>query len=199
MIYLVIVTLAILFSVIFLLRKKPLILVSIGFFILAIISLFVFFNRHLKIPQDYRQAINLLHMPDDLYNPIISEKIDFHVKGYTKKYKFEPKYLGIYEAGIDFGDGGVKKEYVFKGEILFEFISNGEVLESKIASKIISALYMDNNLERYRKVTIAEFNGYIGQNQIDDLSVRLTVIKPDMELQNYQGEVKVYIAIRGSK
>ncbi|MFH0730746.1 MAG: hypothetical protein V2B19_30925 [Pseudomonadota bacterium] len=187
------------FVIIVFLRKKTGFLVSVGLILMTLVSLTAVFNRHLPIPVELRHILNLLYTPRDLYEAVISDEIALHVKGYTKMYKFVPKYLDIYEAGVDFYGDGVPKEYGFNGKILFEFIANGIVITEKIAAKNFAAIYLDNNLDRYKKIILMEFREPIGQKQIDDLFVRITVVEPDTTILNYTKKPKFYISVSGSK
>lgn len=151
----------------------------------------------LPLPIGVRHLINTIIVPKDLYNPIVEDRFLFYLKGYEKAYDLKPKYLDVYELGFSVGDRGIDSKYRFKGCLRAVFYSGNKAIYECSISSQKSAWYMKEDMTRYKSISLLTFSVPIKGKYVNDLKVKLTVLEPDVQLEKYQDQIKLHIAVSG--
>lgn len=132
-------------------------------------------------------TIYFIFQPEDYYEPLISDEFVFYQKGYSKTYLLPYKYPGVHAIKLVRGNndlsktngltGKLKAEFFYKEQLLFEEVSTG--IDPCLTNRVIYLLefFMPLN-NRYKK----------------DISVRITVLEPYMELEQF-GRLYIEIGI----
>jgi hypothetical protein len=142
-----------------------------------------------------RHFYHLLVAPDDLYNPIVTDNFLFYKKGFQKTYTLHPKYFDSYDLSIAFLNKYISSKYKFSGKLLVEFLYKGEVISKKIADQIITAGYVGSDTSEYKEIALLTFEIPIIGKYKDNISVRITVLEPDQELEKYRDFIMLQMAV----
>lgn len=180
------------------LLKTP---ISIGMKIGLIISLISlifcvkFIKGFIPIPIGIRHTLHLMFPPKDLFNPIIEDNFKFYEKEYSKVYKLDAKYIDFYKIGVKFKKDGISSKYKFNGKIKAEFFHKDNLLSEEMITSIKSGVFLDNSMEKYKEFSFLKFTIPLVAKHIRDISVKLTVLNPDPELEKYKDSIKLYIGV----
>ncbi len=171
--------------------------ISIIIILLAVISLFLLKIKSgfIPIPIWLRHSINLIVAPKNLYKPIVFDKFHFWEKGFTNTYLLKPKYLDSYDISIFSERGDLPVNFKFKGSIRVDFFEKGNLISQGVLNSIVNALYANNDMKHYKKISLGEFKVPLKGKYVKDISVKLTVLEPDEKLKKYEDSIKLYIAV----
>lgn len=170
------------------------ILVVIVFLVISVLALRIT-KGFIPLPIGIRHLAHLTIRPKDLYKPIVIDKFPFYKKGFTKSYRLNPKHLDIYEIGFFSDEANISSKYKFGGKIRAEFFWKGKLLFNKIATSIDSASYIKGDMSRYKNVCLLKFCLPLQGRYKKDISVRLTVLEPDEDIEKYKDSLKLYVAV----
>jgi len=141
-------------------------------------------------------SFHLLFQPEDLYQYIIIEKFPFYRRGYSENYILNFKYSDFYELGFHTEKGNIPSDYSFKGKLKAEFIIDKKsVLEREITSDI-RCYYSGKDMKHYGKVALLNFPIPL-KGQKNNITLKLKVIKSDLELEKFKDSIKLYVAVSG--
>ena len=107
----------------------------------------------------------------------------------------KPKYLDFYEIGLHSPIDPLSASFRFQGRIKAQFFSKDELLFEKEIGSQIAGVYIEGDMKHYKNVSLLNFEMPLLGKYIDDVSVKLTVSKPDINLKKYANSVKIYIAV----
>jgi hypothetical protein len=145
-----------------------------------------------------RHVIHLVTQPDDLYSPIVVDSFPFWSAGFSKSYSLTPKYMDVYEIGVQIADGGLLDKKPFNGKVKVEFLSGDSVVAELEATDIQGGVYAGTDMQHYKKMWLSTFEIPISGKYKDDLSVKLTVLEADKDMEKYGDSLQVYIAVSSS-
>jgi len=150
----------------------------------------------IPLPIGVRHFFHLISAPKDMYHPIITDNYLFHKQGFSKTYFLKPKYLDIYEIGfISKAPNQIYSNYRFKGEVRVEFFYKEILLFDKVIKSTLSANYSDKDMGHYRSVSLLTFQIPLNGKYKNNISLRLTVVQPDVQLKSYANSIILYIAV----
>ena len=150
---------------------------------------------YLPIPIGIRHLAHLILPPKDLYEPIVSDDYIFWEEGFSRKYLLKPKYLDFYEIGLYSPIDHLPAIFKFQGKIRAQFFFKNELLFEKEIGSQIAGIYIIGDMNHYKNVALLKFEMPLLGKYKDDVSVKLTVLKPDINLEKYVNSVKIYIAV----
>jgi hypothetical protein len=150
---------------------------------------------NLLIPVGIRHFTHLIFPPVDLYEPIVNDEYLFWEEGFSKRYLLKPKYLDIYEIGLHSPTNHLPAIYKFQGIIKVQFFSEDKLLFEKEISSQIACDYVADDMTHYKNVSLLNFEIPLLGKYKNDISVKLTVLKPDLNLEKYSNSLKMYIAV----
>lgn len=167
-----------------------------------LIFIIIMMSLNLMIVRDSISSLNgirhfyhLLVVPKDLYKPIVNDHFLFNEKGFHKTYSLNPKYFDSYDLSIVFLNKNISSKYKFSGKLLVEFLYKGGVVFKKIADQIITAGYVGSDTSEYKEIALLTFEIPIIGKYKDNISVRITVLEPDQELEKYRDSIVLQIAV----
>ena len=159
--------------------------------IVLCLCLFLLSNKSIG----YWHFYHLVFSSNRLYIPILTENFSFHTKGFSRKFKFKPKYRDFHELGYLTEDKNGFDTDKFSGKLKIEFFKNNLLIDESIVTKSKSATYLGKDLEHYSDVAIYYFviptRGFF----LDEILVRITVLEPDKELEKYEDNLELYIRV----
>ncbi|MBU0708028.1 hypothetical protein KKG41_06685 [Patescibacteria group bacterium] len=199
MIIIIIGSLIILGFLIFSLIKKPMITISV--LVLIVIGVFVyrFIFGFFPIPIGIRHLAHWIAPPKDLFQPILEDKFLFYEKGFTKTYHLKPKYFGGYYIGFFVGGEGITSKYKFKGKLDVEFFWKDKFLFKDGATGWVSAAYSKNAMTYFSEVDLYRFDIPLEGKYVKEVRVKITVLEPDEELEQFGDLITLFIKIAPSK
>ena len=159
------------------------------------------------LPNKLRSTYNLLLYDShpDMHEPINTDVFLFSEEGYTQTYHLKPKYLGTYCIGIysqeralpvegnDFNslfEGELKAEFYLRDKFIFEKIFDGTDI-----SYMTEFVRPDDEFHYLHTGFMILFDIPLDSKYIDDISVRLTVIKPFEKLAKFESEITLFIGM----
>jgi len=160
--------------------------------LLVMLAMFCVLGFTYNIPIGLKHFINLLRQPADLYEPILVEDFSFKGKNYTKIYKLKPKYSDIYELGLVDEKEKIPTSFKFNGIIEVRLYYKNKLIFNRIISKTASHTYSKENLGYFKKVIFTTFSMPIKGADKNNISLKITVIKPDDSICQF---VKLYVAV----
>ncbi len=176
-------------------KKKMNVLISIIVFLSLIILGIA--KGTIVLPKNVRNLFYLWHdinPPKDLYVPIIVDDFRFYEKDFSKTYNLKPKYNDTYVFGISTNEKELDSKYRFNGKIKLEFFSGNEPVFEQIVIKMDVAWYLNNDINWYKKIALSYFEIPLHGKYRKDISVRVTVLEPDLELKDKKS-LKLYMAV----
>ncbi len=162
---------------------------------LLVVILSALLKNLIPIPLNIRHICHLVVAPKDLYKPIVADNFPFDKKGASKTYKLNPKYFDFYDISIQFLNRNISSRYKFSGSLSVDFMYKGEVVSTNIADRKISAWYAENDLSKYKRISLLNFEIPVNKKYKDHISVRITVLEVDQELVKYKNSIKLHIAV----
>jgi hypothetical protein len=150
------------------------------------------------IPLIFRRIYHFIVLPKDLFNPIIEESFNFCKEGYSQTFSIRPKYFDTYCIGYTSFTQPIPNSYSFDGEVQADFFWENVLILSKKSEP--SYRVLDNNdINKYVKLCFIDFNVPIYNKYIENITVRLTVLKASVNLLPYQDKVKMAIWVNSEK
>lgn len=149
----------------------------------------------ISFPIGIRHLYHLFFTPKDLYDPIVIDNFLFNKKGFQKKYILNPKYLDMYDISISFLNKNFLSKYKFTGKLLVEFLYKGEVVSKKIVDRVISAIYAEKDISKYKKISLLTFEIPILGKYKENISIRITVLEVDQKLEKFRDSIMLNIAV----
>ena len=150
---------------------------------------------YFHIPIGIRHFTHLMLPPKDLYEHIVNDEFLFWEAGFSKNYSLNPKYLDFYELGLYSPIDNLPSSFRLKGIIKAQFFFKDELLFEKEIGHQIAVIYIEGDMGHYKNVSLLNFEIPLLGKYKDDVSVVLTVLKPDVNLKKYARSVKIYIAV----
>lgn len=178
--------------------KKTMIIAIVLVLIVIAFSFLKLIKGFFPLPIGVRHLIHLIVTPKNLYQPIISDRFLFSERDFTKTYYLEPKYLDIYEIGFFTDQNGIESTYKFKGKLKVEFYWKDRFLFDSVITSMDSAGYKQNDMTRYKQISLYSFNIPLQNKYTKEISVKLTVLEPDQELKRFSDSIKIYIAVNAT-
>lgn len=152
----------------------------------------------LPLPIWIRHLIHLTIEPKNLYQPIVSDKFLFYEQGVSKTYSLVPTYFDFYEVGFVVDGIGIDSTYKFKGKIKAEFYWKDSLLFERVITSMDQAWYKENDMHHYNKIALLKFGMPLLNKYAKDISIKLAVIDPDMQLKGVADSINLYIAVSAS-
>lgn len=174
--------------------KKNMIFIIFLVLTISVLSLSVV-RGLIPMPIWVRHIFHQIITPKDLYQPIVIDNFLFFKKNFSKTYLLQPKYLDIYEIGFFSDTSAIPSKYKFKGKIKAEFFWKGKFLFDELITSINNAWYANGDMTKYKEVSLMSFEIPLQGKYKNDISVKLTVLEPDQELENYQDSIKLHIVV----
>lgn len=150
------------------------------------------------IPIGVRHIFHLIIQPDDLYKPLITDNFKFYKKNYTKTYNLDPKYFDFYEIDFRANKNVIPRTYKFQGRLLVEFFHRDEILLKTYVSSMESVFYSDSSMKFYKAVSLYKFELPFQGKYKKDIKVKITVEKPDYEIEKFNDSIMLYISVSSS-
>jgi len=167
-----------------------LLLVLVGSF-----SLKHFLGYYIPVPAGIRHLANMVFSPDDMYEPIVLDRFAFWERDFTKTYALHPKYFGIYAIGIFIEDGAFEKNFKFNGKVNIGYYYKDKLLYEEVISSHRYASYAGKSMTHYSKVCLHQFDVPLKDIYAKNISVCMTVLEPDENLEKYKDSLRVYISL----
>ena len=139
--------------------------------------------------------LNLISPPDDLYIPVATHSVSFQSKGATTEFRFTPKYKDTYEVGIFAVGDPIPATYKFSGELRIEFIQSGEIISSQTVTNFSSGTYAGKDMDHYSSLALCSFHVPLQGRSMDEITVRISVLKPDQEFEKFKDKVKAWVRV----
>lgn len=181
-----------------LMRKKMKYLLFAALIAIVFLIGFKAVKGFMPIPLGMRHLFHLLLQPSDFYAPIVKDKFNFGQEGFSRTYNLKPKYIDLYDVGLTFNQKVLSSKHKFNGQLKLEFISKGAVLYEEIvdAFKAWGSSFKDGyDMEFYKWIVLHTFEMPLEGKYIKDISVKITVLKPDPELAKHQDSIELYIGV----
>ena len=133
-------------------------------------------------------AINFVFVPDDYYEPLISEEFIFHKKGYSKVYLLPYKYPKMCAVKLIRAENDLSKINGLTGKLKAEFFYKDQLLFEKVSTDSDPCL-------TNRSIELIEFAMPLNNKYRKNISVKLTVLEPYIELEKLE---KLFVEIGGA-
>ena len=200
-------------------KRKRLIASLIVFLLPILVFLSIYIVKgFIPLPKWFRKFSYSVYTPIDLLEPIITDKIDLSDGGFTKTYQLRPRYQGTYWIVLDFEsgiipqdddvrelfDGKIKAEFFWKDKFLFEkvtspyhshYVSNHSTKQVPSSSQISDMSNESDDVFYLTKWSLVSFDIPFDGKYIDDISVKLTILKPYKKITSYEDSFLLKIEI----
>ncbi len=171
--------------------------------LIFIVLLFLGFSFGvIPIPLWVWQIVHLAYPPEDLYQPIVTDKFSFYERGYSKTYPLKPKYRDNYEViissspdTIPSGCGKENRTYEFEGKIKFELFNHGEKVSDEEVTDWDSIGYQDKNMNYIKSICLYTFPVPPKGFSLDGTIIKITVVEPDHNLGKYENNIELQIRV----
>ena len=148
-----------------------------------------------RVPVGGYHLLHLAKPPKDLHDPIIVDAFPFWGVGFSTSYKLQPKYLDFYEIGLLSLDEGLASKEKFTGVVKVEFMWQGNPVCEYEINSIQGGVYAGKDMARFKTAMLLRFEIPIEGKFDKELSMRMTVVKADQNLQKYGDSLKIYVAV----
>ena len=160
-----------------------------------------------RLPTTMKRLWHLFVEPDDLFDPVVQEKFNFWEKGYSVEFPLAVKYEDLYAVTIDCLDKkncipsgwGTSEKYQFRGKIKADFFCKNKLVFSQEIVDAKAVVYQAGEMDYLKKIVLLSFAIPIKGKYKDDLKLRLTVLEPDLSLQEYGSSIELSVAVSGTK
>jgi len=135
------------------------------------------------------------------YEPQRTEDFRLDVKGYSKTFDLNLKYLDKYSLGMTNGNIGFPEKYQFHGKLKLQFFYKNKLVREKEVDKQDVSYYMtgENSKSGYfREITLTYFDIPLDRKYKDNLSLKVIVIEPDTKINEFGKELKIVIGVSGT-
>ena len=176
---------------------------------ILVVSSIKLIKGFVPVPVWLRHACYSIWAPADLCQPIKRDNFSFSQKGFTRTYPLRPKYLGTYCIGAvcesrtvpmpnrvpnrdvwSLFDGVLRAEFYWKDKFLFERVLSGQRIASITTGSYESG---DDEMHYIDKVGFVWFDIPLDGKYINDITVKLTVLKPYEKLATYEDSMLLFI------
>jgi hypothetical protein len=178
--------------------RKIMLITGLIFLILIGSLVFKSVKGFLPVPIWMRHLIHLMAEPKNLYQPIIVDKFLFYEQGVTKVYNLTPNYFDIYEIGFFVDGTGIEATYKFKGKIKAEFYWKDNLLFDRMITSMDQGWYKENDMSHYKQISLMKFEIPLLNRYAKDISIKLTVIDPDLQTKSLGDSINLYIGVSAS-
>jgi hypothetical protein len=164
------------------LKKKYMIII-----LLSVCSISYFYYAKTR----YTYVIPFIHFlfePDDYYDPLIKDEFMFDEKGYSKTYLLPYKYPQKYAIKILRGENKPSKINGLTGKLKAEFFYENKLLFEKYSARL-DVSFTDTVIE------LIEFTMPLNNKYKSSTSVRLTVLEPFKELEEFDEPLLIKIGV----
>lgn len=169
--------------------------IVISLFFIVSILLAMAVKEFIPLPIGIRHLMYLIVTPKDLYKPIIIDNFLFYEKGFSKTYSLQPKYLDIYEIGFLSDKKDIPLSYKFQGKLKVEFFYKDKFLFEKIATSYNAAWLVNGDSEHFKEISLLAFEIPLLGKYRNDVSIKITVLEPDIQIEAFKNPVKLYISV----
>jgi hypothetical protein len=162
--------------------------------LLGWVIVIAFFAYFVLLPLSLFVYVVFVPPIEDFFNnrPITSD-FDFTTAGYSKEFKFRTLFWSYFELVMKCDQPYFAKEYNFQGKILLELYSKNQLLQKEELETIKRKYYIGKDLEHFSALSLTKIFIPLKYRFNKELIVKLTVLKPDQQLQEYKN-VKVGIS-----
>jgi len=147
------------------------------------------------IPVGVRHLYHLLTMPEDLYDPIVTDGYFFAEDGASRSYSLEPRYYDYYEIGLMSEAAGIPADFRFRGRVEAEFFVGEEEVEAHSITSVVSASYAKDDMDHYAKVVLLRFELPLVGGGSEQARLKLSVTEPDSANAPLGPSLQLYVAV----
>ena len=129
---------------------------------------------------------------------LVEDPFRFDQKGFSRAYELHPKYQDAFEIGF-FCDGcRFPENYQFKGQLSLEYFWHNKWQFQEVIGQGKVQEVLGNEAGHLKRV-LKRLDMRLDPQSMQDLKVRLTVLKPDAALKDLSRFVKLSIVVRSRK
>ncbi len=162
---------------------------------IASIVVIIALKGFMPLPIGSRHLMHLVSPPRDLYKPIIIDNFLFYEKGFSRTYSLQPKYLDIYEIGFFSDKKVILSSYKFQGKLKVEFFYKDKFLFEKIVTSYKAAWLANGDSDHFKEISLLAFEMPLLGKYKNDVSIKIAVLEPDIQLEAFKNSVKLYISV----
>lgn len=130
-----------------------------------------------------------------MYEPIIIDNFLFYEKGFSRTYLLRPKYLNIYEIGFRSDKKDIPSSYKFKGKLKVGFFYKDKFLFEKMVTSYNAAWSDSSDSEHFKEISLLAFEMPLQGKYKSDISIKITVLEPDKQLESFKSSIKLYVSV----
>jgi hypothetical protein len=131
----------------------------------------------------------------DLYVAQVSEDFNLQERGFSKTFLLNPKHIDKYSVGITNGEIGFPEDYEFSGKLLIQYYHDNNIVFEQEITKQDVAWDMAGEKRRFKEITLSYFDVPINDKYKDDISIKATVIDPDVKVGEFVKNLKIVIGV----
>ena len=167
---------------------------------LVMVGIFIFMTASCARVPDLSQLRGSRCCEKKDYEPQIVEDFRLDIKGYSKAFNLNLKYLDSYSLGITNGDIGFPEKYRFKGKLKLQFFYKNKLIrEAEIEEQDIAYYMTTSPGFDYREINLAYFDIPLDHRYKNNLSLKVTVIEPDPHIAEFGKDLKIVIGVSGKE
>ena len=146
------------------------------------------------MPMGIRHYIHFFFPSKDLNIPLLLDELFLPTKeGFSKEYLLNLKYLDFYELGFQSSKGNIPSSYSFGGSIKVQFFNKGKLISEHFVSTIQRMTAHGRDINHIDEFTLLDVR--LDERYKGDLKIRLTVLKPDLQLSQYSDSLNLYLKV----
>jgi len=176
---------------------KFFVIIFASVFLLVIVPLGVHWivQGYLPVPLLLRNMHLLAKGSDDIYNPVVIDNFKFYEEGYTKYFPWKPKYLATYCLEFTLDDSKIaSRRETFNGELKLDLYCKNKLLFTKMIGTV-RGYGEPSKTYNYYKVYLTDFDIPFDRKSLNNLGIRVTVIKPDKYLEQFTNSIKLCVGV----
>jgi hypothetical protein len=152
----------------------------------------------LRVTAGVMHLVHLVFPPKALYEPIVVDAFPFWTEGFSKTYSLAPIHKDIYEVGLLATNVNLSSKAIFTGKVKVEFLWQDMVVSECEITAIQGGVYAGKDMTRFRKASLMHFKVPIDGKYMTDISVRMTVLEADRNLEIYGESLQMFIGVSSS-
>lgn len=121
----------------------------------------------------------------------------FTQEGFSKEYSLDIKYYDLYRLGIISTKRNIPAKYEFMELLKLEFFHNNDLIFEHNLASVSRIYYSGKDLDHIERLDLLDFEFPINKKYKKNIKMRLTVLKPDLELLPYIDSLQIYVAPLG--
>ncbi len=134
------------------------------------------------------------------YSHQVEEDFRLDIRGYSKTINLNLKYLDKYTLDITNGDIGFPGSYKFNGKLQLQFFYKDRLVrELEVVRQGVAWDMTNKKGDIYKEISLAYFQIPLDNKYKDNLSLKVTVIKPDTNIGEFGKELKIVIGVMDSE